>query len=338
MTLACIFGCAGPELTRDEAAFFRAAQPWGFILFRRNIEEPAQLKALVASLRAAIDQPEAPVLVDQEGGRVQRMAPPQWRRYPPAGTLAALDLPLDERATLVRLCARLIAHDLSVVGVDVDCAPVLDVPIAGAHDIIGDRAYGDDPAEVAVLGRAAAEGLLAGGVLPVIKHIPGHGRARSDSHVQLPRVEAGLGELRRTDIAPFRALSDMPIAMTAHVVYAAIDPERPCTTSGRAISTLVRGEAGFEGLLLSDDLSMQALSGALGERASSAITAGCDIVLHCNGDQAEMRQVAERCGDLQGAALARARAALARRTSPTPFDPEQSAATLEAALAAGAMS
>lgn len=311
MTSAAIYGCSGHRLTEDERAFFAGARPWGFILFRRNIDSPEQVRALTAELRDSISDADAPILIDQEGGRVQRMGPPHWPKYPPAEAyLKATGDPLAARE-LVRLGARLMAHDLRSVGITVDCAPVLDVPVPGAHDIIGDRAWAQDPETVAQLGRAAAEGLLAGGVLPVIKHMPGHGRAFADSHHALPVVHADLATLDGWDFAPFKALSDMPLAMTAHVVFDAVDPNHPATTSKKAVK-LMRKELGFAGLILTDDLSMKALSGSLGERARAALKAGCDVVLHCNGDLEEMREVAEEVGKLKGKAGRRAAAALAR--------------------------
>ena len=321
MTTAAIYGCSGHRLTEDERAFFAGARPWGFILFRRNIDSPEQVRALTAELRDSISDADAPILIDQEGGRVQRMGPPHWPKYPPAEAyLKATGDPLAARE-LVRLGARLMAHDLRSVGITVDCAPVLDVPVPGAHDIIGDRAWAQDPETVAQLGRAAAEGLLAGGVLPVIKHMPGHGRAFADSHHALPVVHADLATLDGWDFAPFKALSDMPLAMTAHVVFDAVDPKHPATTSRKAVK-LMRKELGFAGLIMTDDLSMKALSGSLGERARAALKAGCDVVLHCNGDLEEMREVAEEVGKLKGKAGRRAAAALARIVSePEPLDP-----------------
>ncbi len=336
-TRAFIAGCSGPELTREEREFFRDADPWGFIIFRRNVVDPAQLAALTASLRDAVGR-HAPVFVDQEGGRVQRLRPPHWPSYPPArsyGRLAAND-PLTRRE-IARLGARLIAHDLKAVGIDGDCVPVLDVPVAGAHDVIGDRAYGETPDEVAVLGRAAAEGLMAGGVMPVMKHMPGHGRAGADSHLALPVVEASRAELERQDFAPFRMLTDLPAAMTAHVVYTALDPSGPGTTSRTIVRSVIRRHIGFDGLLMTDDLSMKALGGGFRQRAEAAVAAGCDIVLHCNGDMAEMRAVAEGAPVLRGAARRRARAALARIAhEPEPLDVDQARARLAAALAPGA--
>lgn len=320
MTSAAIYGCSGPVLTPEERAFFAEARPWGFILFRRNIDSPDQVRALTAALRDSIGNADAPILVDQEGGRVQRLGPPHWPKYPPGDAyLKATNDPGVARE-LARLGGRLMAEDLREVGITVDCAPVLDVPVPGAHDIIGDRAWAGDPGLVALLARAAAEGLLAGGVLPVIKHMPGHGRAFADSHHELPVVHAGLEALEAWDFVPFRALSDMPMAMTAHVVFHAIDPKRPATTSKKAIR-LMREGLGFGGLIMTDDLSMKALSGSLSDRAATALKAGCDVVLHCSGDLAEMAEVAEGTGKLKGKSRRRAEAALARIVrQPEPLD------------------
>jgi len=314
---AVIFGCAGAELSAAERDFFRAVDPLGFILFQRNCQSPAQIQTLVAALRQAVERPEAPVLIDQEGGRVQRLKPPHWPQYPAAAALAALGAAAGKA---VRLGARLIADDLTGLGITVDCLPVLDLPLPGADKVIGDRAYGNEPARVAALGRAACEGLLAGGVLPVVKHIPGHGRATVDSHLALPRVDAARAELEARDFAPFRALADMPLAMTAHIVYTAIDPQRPATLSARVIGEVIRSGIGFDGLLLTDDLSMQALGGSFGERAAAALAAGCDVVLHCNGDMAEMSAVAAAVGGLSEAARQRLARAEARRGMPDPLD------------------
>ncbi|TAL32130.1 MAG: beta-N-acetylhexosaminidase [Phenylobacterium sp.] len=331
---ACILGCSGPVLTSPERALFAEVRPWGFILFARNVESPGQLRTLTASLRETVGRTDAPILIDQEGGRVQRLGPPHWGRYPPGrdyGALKGVD-PLYRRE-IARLGGRLLAHDLATVGINVDCLPVLDVPTPGAHQVIGDRAYGDEPDEVALLGRAMAEGLLAGGVLPVIKHIPGHGRAQADSHLDLPVIEAGWEELDARDFAPFRALSDMPLAMTAHVIYAAIDRKRPATTSGSVMRTAVRGAIGFSGLVMSDDLSMKALQGGFRERAADARAAGCDVVLHCNGDLAEMAAVAEGAGRLRGLPARRAQAALARRPKAVePFDAAAGRARFDSAF------
>ena len=331
---AVIFGCSGQSLTADERAFFRDVRPWGFILFKRNIDAPDQVRALTAELRACTGVDNAPVLIDQEGGRVQRLGPPHWPKYPPGrayGQLAAND-PLVKRE-VVRLGARLIAHDLTSLGINVDCVPVLDVPDPQGHEIIGDRAYANGPDDVARLGRAAAEGLIAGGVLPVIKHIPGHGRAMADSHLALPVVDAPLAELAARDFAPFRVLSDMPMAMSAHVIYTAIDPKRPGTTSKKVNRKVIRGAIGFDGLLMTDDLSMKALSGDFTDRAREALAAGCDVVLHCNGDMGEMKAVVAGTGALKGKAARRAAAALARvPRSAEPFDVAEAVARFESAL------
>tara|TARA_R110002167_G_scaffold59322_3_gene168141 strand:+ start:3460 stop:4518 length:1059 start_codon:yes stop_codon:yes gene_type:complete len=321
MTSAAIYGCSGPELTAAERDFFAEVRPWGFILFRRNVENPDQVRALVTALRDSIDKPNAPVLIDQEGGRVQRLGPPHWSKYPPGDAYLKASPDVDGARDLVRQGARLMAHDLQSLGISVDCMPVLDVPVPGAHDIIGDRAYAADPDTVARLGRAAAEGMLAGGVLPVIKHMPGHGRAFADSHHDLPVVHADLATLEAWDFVPFKAMSDMPLAMTAHVVFDAIDPDQPATTS-KTVIRLMRKQLGFSGLIMTDDLSMKALSGTLTERAEAALKAGCDVVLHCSGDLDEMKLVAEGTGKLKGKSSKRAKAALARIVEqPEPLDP-----------------
>ncbi len=320
MTRAFVCGCAGLVLDAAERDFFAEAQPWGLILFRRNVESPDQLRALTRSFRDSVGRPDAPVLIDQEGGRVQRLGQPHWARYPSAarfGEVYAID-----RAAGVQLSrggGEWLARELSDCGVTVDCAPVLDLPQEGSSNVIGDRAFGRDPETIAVLGRAFAEGLMAGGVLPVMKHCPGHGRAEVDSHIELPTVSADFAALAR-DFAPFRALSDLPMAMTAHVTYLALDPEHPATTSRIVIESIIRGEIGFEGLLLSDDLSMEALKGSLGSRAERALSAGCDIALHCNGKMEEARQVADVAPRLDGRAAARAEAAMMRLTTPVPRD------------------
>lgn len=289
---ASIYGCEGTGLSEREARFFRDVRPWGFILFARNISDPEQVRRLVGELREAAGH-EAEILIDQEGGRVQRLAPPHWRGFPPGRWYGSI-YERDAKAGLgaARLGAMLIASELRDLGITVDCLPVLDVPVPGAHDVIGDRAYADRPEPVSALGRAAAEGVLAGGVLPIVKHIPGHGRAGVDSHKSLPVVDTPAEELERIDFVPFRDLRDMPLAMTAHVVYSAIDPDRPATTSPVVIEKVIRGFIGFEGLLMSDDLSMEALSGTLAERARASLAAGCDLVLHCNGKMTEMEAIA----------------------------------------------
>lgn len=330
---AFIAGCSGPALTAAERAFFAETQPWGFILFRRNIEDRAQTARLTAELRASVGR-RAPILIDQEGGRVQRMRPPHWPAYPAARWFGSTNDPL-MGAALARLGARLMAHELREVGVDVDCLPVLDAPVAGADAVIGDRAYALDPDSVARLGRAAAEGLLAGGVLPVIKHMPGHGRATADSHLALPRVAARREELSAHDFLPFRHLADMPLAMTAHVVFEAVDPDQPATTSRRVFRNVIRGEIGYQGLVMTDDLSMKALSGHYSDRAAAAYAAGCDMILHCNGVMDEMREVAAAARPLSGRARMRANAALARiRHEPEPLDRQAMAAHIDRILAA----
>jgi beta-N-acetylhexosaminidase len=328
VTRAFICGCAGPTLSDDERAFLRESQPFGVILFKRNIETPEQVRALTGAVRDSVGA-DVDILVDQEGGRVQRIGPPLWRRYPAAARLAAVaDAP-----RFVRLAARLMAHDLRALGISVDCMPVLDVPTPGAHDVIGDRAYGREPETVAALGRAAAEGLLAGGILPVMKHVPGHGRALADSHHALPVVTASRAALA-ADFLPFRRNRDLPAAMTAHVVYTAVDPDRPATISPRVVGEIIRGEIGFDGLLMSDDLSMKALGGSFRERTAALFAAGVDLVLHCNGDMAEAAEVAAAAPMLAGRALARADAARAAiAAGADSFDPVDAATALDAALA-----
>ncbi len=306
-----ILGCAGKSLTREEIRFYRSECPWGFIVFARNITEPEQISDLVAEMRDCVGRPEALVFVDQEGGRVQRLRPPMAPNYPASGALGALWR--DDHDAGVRaawLLARLHAFDLLRYGLTADCLPVLDVPVDGASDVIGARAYGKEPRPVIELGRAAAEGLISGGVLPVMKHIPGHGRAVADTHFELPTVNASLDELRRHDFAPFLELNHLPMAMTAHVVYSAIDPDNPATTSGRVIEDVIRRQIGFEGLLISDDTSMKALSGDFPSKAAAILAAGCDLVLHCNGVFDEMRGIASRTRGLEGASLRRAERAM----------------------------
>jgi beta-N-acetylhexosaminidase len=287
--LAVVLGCSGERLTASERDFFSAADPVGFILFRRNCSSPDQVRDLVASLRGCIGRADAPVLIDQEGGRVARLRPPHWRHYPSAARLASLPDPSAEMAA--RLGARLIADDLARLGITVDCLPVVDLPALGADPVIGDRAYGNDPKRVARLAGAVCAGLLECAVLPILKHIPGHGRARVDSHHACPLVETSYEELARTDFAPFRALAAMPWAMTAHIVYSAIDPKAPATLSSRIVADVIRDEIGFDGVLVSDDLSMRALGGGLAERTRQALAAGCDLALHCNGNLGEVEEV-----------------------------------------------
>ena len=317
---AAIFGCAGTTLSADERAFFREADPLGFILFARNIETPEQTLRLTEELRSCVARAEAPVLIDQEGGRVARLRPPHWRKAPPGRVLGEL-YARDRKAGLeaARLNSRLLALDVASVGCDVDCLPVLDIALPGAHSVIGDRAYAEQPEAVAAIGRAAAEGLMAEGVMPVIKHIPGHGRAMVDSHHAAPTVTESRDMLERTDFVPFKLLSDLPWAMTAHVVYEAVDPTAVLTVSARGVKDVVRGHIGFDGLLLSDDLSMQALGGTLGQRAAKVLAAGCDIALHCNGEPAEMVEVAANTGAMSRDAVRRfedGRRYLARHRAP----------------------
>jgi beta-N-acetylhexosaminidase len=315
-----IFGCAGTTLSADERAFFRDADPLGFILFARNIDTPEQTRRLTEELRSCVARAEAPVLIDQEGGRVARLKPPHWRRAPPGRVLGELYARNPEAGLeAARLNSRLLALDVASVGCDVDCLPVLDIALPGAHSVIGDRAYAGQPEAVAAIGRAAAEGLMAEGVTPVIKHIPGHGRALVDSHHAAPTVSDSRDTLERTDFLPFKLLSDLPWAMTAHVVYEAIDPTAVLTVSARGVKDVVRGHIGFDGLLLSDDLSMQALGGTLGQRAARVLAAGCDIALHCNGEPAEMLEVAANAGSMTRDAVRRfedGRRYLARHHAP----------------------
>ena len=319
-TRAFVCGCAGTALDAAERAFLAESRPWGLILFRRNVASPEQLRALTASFREAVGRAGAPVLVDQEGGRVQRLTAPHWPRYPAAARYAELDPEgSGEGSRMARLGAEIMARDLAEAGITVDCAPVLDVPVEGGTPAIGDRGFARDPRTVAALARSFAEGLMAGGVLPVMKHVPGHGRAEVDSHHDLPVVTAERAALER-DFAPFRALADLPMAMTGHIVFRAIDPDRPATTSKRVIDGVIRGEIGFDGLLLTDDLSMEALRGTLGERAAAAAAAGCDILLHCNGVMDEARAVAAAAPVLDGRAAERAAAALARLARPSQRD------------------
>ncbi|NDB67898.1 MAG: beta-N-acetylhexosaminidase [Methylocystaceae bacterium] len=306
---AFICGLQGLVLLQEEREFLIETSPWGVILFRRNIDDRDQLKRLIADVRTTLGR-HAPILVDQEGGRVQRLNLPNWRAYPSAATFLQLAPDPDAAARLAFIGARLIAHDLKEVGIDVDCLPVLDTPTSDAHAIISDRAYSHDPKVIAQLGRAAANGLMSGGVAPVMKHIPGHGRARADSHLELPIVSSSLDTLKEIDFQPFQNNADLPMAMTAHVVYDAIDPSAPGTLSRTIVQDIIRGVIGFEGLLMTDDLSMKALSGDFRDRAEKAIHAGCDMVLHCNGDLLESRRVAEGSPILAGESAQRALQAL----------------------------
>jgi beta-N-acetylhexosaminidase len=330
---AFITGVSGLELTAAERDFIRAERPWGFILFKRNVDTPAQVARLVGELRGALGEPDAPVLIDQEGGRVQRLGPPHWPTYPPGAVFGSLydrDPALGLKAA--RLSNRLIAADLADLGITVDCLPLADVPVAGADNVIGNRAYGTDPDKVSAIGRAVTEGLEQGGILPVLKHIPGHGRATADSHFRLPTVDTPRGELERTDFAAFIPLADLPMAMTAHVVFSALDPAQPATTSATIIERVIRSGIGFQGLLMSDDVSMNALAGSIAERTRAIVGAGCDMVLHCNGKLDEMREVARQTPELSGRALDRAKRALASRKQPVPFDRKAARAELDALI------
>jgi beta-N-acetylhexosaminidase len=328
-----ITGVSGPTLTDEERAFLRDAEPWGFIVFGRNIAGPQQLRALIAELRAAVGR-DAPVLVDQEGGRVQRLGPPDWPKYPPGAAYGALyDLDRDAGLAAARLGGRLIADDLAELGIDVDCLPVADVPVAGADAVIGDRAYGTEPAKVAAIAGAIATGLHEGGVLPVLKHIPGHGRATADSHKRLPVVSTDRAALEVIDFAAFRPLAGLPLGMTAHVVFSALDPVAPATISAAIVGGVIRDSIGFRGLLMSDDISMGALSGSISERSAAAIAAGCDMVLHCTGELAEMRAVAGAVPELGGVAAQRAAAALAQKRKPAAIDVAASRAEFTRLLA-----
>lgn len=330
---AVIFGCDGHELTADERALFREVNPWGFILFARNCGSPDQIRKLNAQLRECVGRADAPILIDQEGGRVQRLRGEHWRNRPSAGAIGAIHRQNPELArTMAYENARLMAADLDEIGVNVDCVPCVDVPIEGAHNIIGDRAYGRDPWLVAALGQSVIDGMLDGGVLPVIKHIPGHGRAGADSHMELPVVNTPRAELEHSDFTPFRALSHAPLAMTAHVVYTDIDPDNPATTSKRIIDEIVRGFIGFDGALITDDLSMRALKGSYAERVRASIAAGCDLILHCNRAFDTMKEVASATPVLSGKALDRANRAMAALKPPKPFKRAEAQSRVDAAL------
>lgn len=320
-------------MSAAEREFIRGERPWGFILFKRNVDSPDQVSALVQELRNCLGEADAPVLIDQEGGRVARLGPPHWPVYPPGAAFGALyDLDPALGLQAARLSSRLIAADLIDLGVTVDCLPLADVPVAGADAVIGNRAYGTEPAKVASIARAVTQGLEQGGVLPVLKHIPGHGRATADSHFRLPTVDAPREELERTDFAAFQPLADLPMAMTAHVVFSALDPAQPATTSATIIRQVIRGQIGFQGLLMSDDVSMNALAGSIVERTRAIVNAGCDMVLHCNGKLDEMRDVARETPELTGEALQRAIRALTSRKPPEPLDRQAARAELDALL------
>ncbi|WP_284162872.1 glycoside hydrolase family 3 N-terminal domain-containing protein [Frigidibacter sp. SD6-1] len=328
--LAVIFGCEGPVLGAAEAAFFRETDPLGFILFARNVEDPEQLRRLTGDLRATVGR-DAPVLVDQEGGRVQRLRAPHWREWlPPLDQVEQSDPERMERGIWIRY--RLIAEELRAVGIDADCAPSGDIAWPETHPFLKNRCFGYDADTVARAARAAADGLLAGGVLPVMKHMPGHGRTVVDSHHDLPVAAAPVDELTRTDFAPFRALADLPMGMTAHIMVPACDPDHPSTQSPRMVR-VIREDIGFRGLLLSDDLNMEALTGTLADRTSAALAAGCDVALHCKGDMAQMIEVAGAARPLDAGGPARAKAALARRATPDPIDESALMAELRTILA-----
>ncbi len=334
MRSAFITGLGGPQLTADEAAFLGATRPCGIILFTRNCEDHEQIRRLVAGAKEAIGAGDLLVLIDQEGGRVQRLRPPLGRALPPAAAYAGMFLQDQEAACrAANSAARLVAEDLATLGINTDCAPVLDVPVPGSHDVIGNRAYGVTPEQVARIGRAVANGFMAQGMLPVIKHIPGHGRATKDSHHDLPVVATKHTELSNTDFRAFRLLADMPAAMTAHVVFTDIDDQRPASTSEFLTREIIRGEIGFDGLLMSDDLSMKALSGSLRDRAEAVIAAGSDLALHCNGDFGEMQDVAAGVPVLAGRALERFGVAISVTERRETFDIAAAEADLAAVLA-----
>ena len=321
---AVISGCEGHSLSKAEYHFFRETQPWGLILFQRNCGSSEQIKSLTASFRDAVGRKDAPVLIDQEGGRVQRMGPsanPEWRKYPSAARLGELyrKCPI-HGLRAARNIGRLMAEDLEKVGITVDCLPVLDVPQPGSHAVISDRAYDAAPEVILNLARAHVAGFIEGGILPVMKHVPGHGRATVDSHKELPRVSADRAELEALDFRTFAGFADCPMAMSAHVVFEAIDPQNPATQSKRVIRDVIRKQLGFNGLLMTDDLSMKALGGSFREKVTKALEAGCDVVLHCNGVMSEMEQVADAAIPLAGKAMARAKAALKQRRKPQKYD------------------
>jgi len=333
---AFITGVSGTTLSGEERSFLRESQPWGLILFQRNVATPQQLTALVASFRDVVGRPQAPVLIDQEGGRVQRLGPPHWPRYPEGAQYGRIwERDRAEGLAAAHLGARLIAHDLIALGIDVDCLPLADVPTPDADPVIGDRAYGESAEKVAAIAGAVAAGLMEGGVLPVLKHLPGHGRATADSHHYLPTVAADRVTLEAVDFAAFRPLAGLPLGMTAHVVFSAFDPRSPATTSVTMVQDVIRDSIGFEGLLMSDDISMGALSGSVERRSRAAIDAGCDVVLHCSGKLEEMRAVAGAVPHLTGKSAARAAAAIAARRQPVREIDVAEARTAFAALLGG---
>ena len=335
---AFISGCAGTSLSDDERAFFAETHPCGLILFARNCQSVSQLRTITEDFRDAVESDAALVLIDQEGGRVQRLRPPQWRQMPPARVYGDLYLYDPEGARAAAFAGgRLIATELREAGITVNCTPVLDVPEAGSHDIIGDRAFSFDPGVVSNLGRAVVEGTLAGGVLPVIKHVPGHGRAMADSHLSLPRIDASAEELMEVDFRPFMALRHAPLAMTAHVLLTAFDEERPASTSPVIMGEVIRELIGLTGLVMSDDIGMQALGGPFAERAAAVIDAGCDVALHCSGELAEMREVASAVPPLEGESAERFARAIAELGEPQPFDAEQALVLVREAGGSGSV-
>lgn len=329
MISSAILGCLGKKLTADEKSLFRDIQPYGYILFARNCDSPEQIRELIAELYALTDRHRLPILIDQEGGRVARLKPPHWPAFPSAQKLTHVK---GDSHRAVYLNARLIAQELAALGITVNCAPLADIPVPGAHDIIGDRAYGDNADAVIAHARAMANGLLDGGIVPVLKHIPGHGRANADSHLELPVVDTPLAELQVTDFVPFSALNDLPMGMTAHVKYTAIDDKHLATVSPRVIA-MIRDEIGFDGLLMSDDLSMKAMEGDFTQRTRDTLAAGCDVVLHCNGDMAEMLAIAKGLQPLAGKSLERAVRAMQIPLTEAVFDAKEARLELEQMLA-----
>lgn len=335
--ISVIYGCAGTKLSKTEKSFFRDANPLGFILFGRNIDTPEQVLNLTGDLRECIGREDAPILIDQEGGRVQRIMPPHWRDVPSLGTFAELhQVNPDAGVEAATLNACLIAADLHDLGVDVNCLPVLDVPQSDSHPFLKGRAAGNNAKQASILGQAACVGLMAGGVLPVLKHIPGHGRATADSHHDLPRVTASIQELDTVDFAPFRDLADLtnckPWAMTAHIVYTALDVDQPASTSAHVIDQVIRHQIGFDGFLVSDDIGMNALSGTVPQRAEACLVAGSDAILHCNGDMTEMISVAEVIGDMRDVSFNRFQESRAMLSEPASLNKDEALARLNQLL------
>jgi beta-N-acetylhexosaminidase len=315
---SAILGCGGHALTPDERAFFADAQPWGFILFARNIATPDQVLALCSDLRACVGR-DAPILIDQEGGRVQRMRAPHWREWHPALDQMARMPVLPQAARAMYLRYRLIAHELRAVGIDANCAPLADIARDDTHRVLHNRLYGSDLDTVTTIARAVAQAHLDGGVLPVLKHLPGYGRGRVDSHLDLPIVSATRAELDQTDFAAFKPLADLPMGMTAHIVFDHIAPNEPATLSPDMMA-LIRRDIGFDGLLMTDDISMGALRGSIADRTAQALQAGCDMILHCNGNMDEMKAVMAHCAPVAGRIKSRADGALVRRVAPDTID------------------